>query len=43
MPIDKDTCNGGQSTWNDRNNRLQNLQKDKEWWPPDTRLLDKGR
>ena len=25
MPIDKDTCNGGKSTWNDRNNRLQNL------------------
>ena len=25
VTIDKDTCNRGKSTWNDRNNRLQNL------------------
>ena len=25
VTVDKDTCNGCQGTWNDRNNRLQNL------------------
>ena len=25
VTIDKDACNGGKSTWNDRNNCLQNL------------------
>ena len=42
MAVDENTSNRSQGARNNGHDRLQNLQEDKERWPPDTCLLNKG-
>ncbi len=34
MSVDKDTCNGGKSSWDDSKQPSAKSVKNKEWWAP---------